>query len=130
MQCLYTITGVETLHPDFEQLRRDGIKPELEIMGRLIAFFGPVSNGLVTHINEERWGQVMMAISERTMDGDSTGPGRFETWEEKDYPNLPRDKKVPVENDQSRSVKEVNDGRNFGRPLVESVTGFERLNAS
>ncbi|EQL37297.1 serine/threonine protein kinase [Blastomyces dermatitidis ATCC 26199] len=38
--CLYTITGVETLHPDFEQLKRDMIEPELEIMGRLISFLG------------------------------------------------------------------------------------------
>ncbi|KAG5297219.1 serine/threonine protein kinase [Histoplasma ohiense] len=86
--CLYTITGVETLHPDFEQLKRDMIEPELEIMGRLISFFGPVPDELVTHVNNENWGQIMMAISEGTFDGGSVGPGRFEKWKEKDYPNL------------------------------------------
>nr|KMM70901.1 hypothetical protein CPAG_07210 [Coccidioides posadasii RMSCC 3488] len=86
--CLYTITGVETLHPDFEQLKRDMIEPELEIMGRLISFFGPVPDELVTHVNNENWGQIMMAISEGTFDGGPVGPGRIEKWEEKDYPNL------------------------------------------
>ncbi|EEH22249.1 serine/threonine protein kinase [Paracoccidioides brasiliensis Pb03] len=91
--CLYTITGVETLHPDFEQLKRDMIEPELEIMGRLISFFGPVPDELVTHVNNENWGQIMMAISEGTFDRGPVGPGRFEKWEEKDYPNLDSDTK-------------------------------------
>lgn len=79
---------METLRPDFEQLKREEIEPELEIMGRLIAFFGPVPAGLVTHVDDEGWGHVMKAISEGTMDGGSVGPGRFEKWEEKDFPNL------------------------------------------
>ncbi|PGH28896.1 serine/threonine protein kinase [[Emmonsia] crescens] len=86
--CLFTTTGVETLHPDFEQLKREGIEPELEIMGRLISFFGPVPEELVTHVQNDDWGKTMMVISELTMDGSPTGPGRFETWEEKDFPNL------------------------------------------
>ncbi|EGC47039.1 conserved hypothetical protein [Histoplasma capsulatum var. duboisii H88] len=86
--CLYTITGVETLHPDFEQLKRDMIEPELEIMGRLISFFGPVPDELVIHVNNDNWGQIMIVISEGTSDGGPVGPGRFEKWEEKDYPNL------------------------------------------
>ncbi|KAF3482239.1 uncharacterized protein GIQ15_04998 [Arthroderma uncinatum] len=87
--CLFTTTGVETLHPDFEQLKRDGVEPELEIMGRLISFFGPVPAGLVTHVQHEDWGKVMMVISESTMDdGGPVGPGRFSKWEENDYPNL------------------------------------------
>ena len=79
---------MEALHPEFGQLEREGIEPELEIMGRLIAFFGPVPDGLVTHIDDENWSKVIRAISEGTMDGGAVGPGRFETWDEKDYPNL------------------------------------------
>ncbi|OJD18960.1 hypothetical protein AJ78_01072 [Emergomyces pasteurianus Ep9510] len=86
--CLYFITGVETLHPDFEQLKRDMIEPELEIMGRLISFFGPVPDELVTHVNNENWGQIMMTISEGTFDEGPVGPGRSEKWEKKDYPKL------------------------------------------
>ncbi|KAM5442569.1 hypothetical protein MferCBS31731_002448 [Microsporum ferrugineum] len=87
-QCLFTTTGVETLHPDFEQLRKDEVDPELEIMGRLIAFFGPVPDELVTHVQHEEWGRVMSVLSESTMDGGPVGPGRFAKWAEKEYPNL------------------------------------------
>ncbi|KAM5489202.1 hypothetical protein MaudMau93_003699 [Microsporum audouinii] len=86
--CLFTTTSVETLHPDFEQLRRDGIEPELEVMGRLISYFGPVPAELVAHIQDDDWGKVMMVISDSTMDGGPVGPGRFIGWKEKDYPNL------------------------------------------
>ncbi|KAM5476925.1 hypothetical protein MauCBS54593_000196 [Microsporum audouinii] len=86
--CLFTTTGVETLHPDFEQLRKDEVDPELEIMGRLIAFFGPVPDELVTHVQHEEWGRVMTVLSESTMDGGPVGPGRFAKWDEKEYPNL------------------------------------------
>jgi hypothetical protein len=57
-------------------------------MGRLISFFGPVPTELVTHVQNDDWGKIMMIISESTMDGGPTGPGRFAKWEEKDYPNL------------------------------------------
>ncbi|KAM5452387.1 hypothetical protein MaudCBS49596_003204 [Microsporum audouinii] len=87
-QCLFTTTGVETLHPDFEQLRKDEVDPELEIMGRLIAFFGPVPDELVTHVQHVEWGRVMSVLSESTMDGGPVGPGRFAKWAEKEYPNL------------------------------------------
>ncbi|EEQ35180.1 conserved hypothetical protein [Microsporum canis CBS 113480] len=86
--CLFTTTGIETLHPDFEQLRKDEVDPELEIMGRLIAFFGPVPDELVTHVQHEEWGRVMTVLSESTMDGGPVGPGRFAKWAEKEYPNL------------------------------------------
>ncbi|EZF28441.1 hypothetical protein TMEN_9321 [Trichophyton mentagrophytes] len=85
---LFTTTGVETLHPDFEGLRKDGVDPELEIMGRLISFFGPVPKELVTHVQHEDWGKVMMVLSEALEDGSPVGPGRFTEWAEKDYPNL------------------------------------------
>lgn len=79
---------METLHPDFEGLRKDGVDPELEIMGRLISFFGPVPKELVTHVQHEDWGKVMMVLSEALEDGSPVGPGRFTEWAEKDYPNL------------------------------------------
>ncbi|EGE05765.1 serine/threonine protein kinase [Trichophyton equinum CBS 127.97] len=85
---LFTTTGVESLRPDFKQLEIDGVDPELEIMGRLMAFFGPVPSELVTLVQHEEWGRVMTVLSEATMDGGPVGPGRFTTWDEKEYPNL------------------------------------------
>ncbi|EGD86043.1 serine/threonine protein kinase [Trichophyton rubrum MR1459] len=84
----FTTTGVESLRPDFKQLEIDGVEPELEIMGLLMAFFGPVPSELVTLVQHEEWGRVMTVLSEATMDGGPVGPGRFTTWDEKEYPNL------------------------------------------
>ncbi|KAJ9301189.1 hypothetical protein DTO271G3_1324 [Paecilomyces variotii] len=83
--CLYVITGIETLHPDFNELREAGIEPELEILSRLITFFGPVPPELVAHINNERWGNILMELSEATASDPSM---RFGEWKEDAFPNL------------------------------------------
>jgi serine/threonine protein kinase len=79
------MTGMETLHPDFEELREAGIEPELEILSRLITFFGPVPSELVTHVNDEKWGRILMELSEATAEDPSI---RFSQWKEDDFPNL------------------------------------------
>lgn len=84
---------MEVLHPDFRELREADIEPEIEILSRLIAFFGPVPPELVAHINDERWGNILMELSEAMAEG---GPGtRFEQWEQESFPNLgPETKRV------------------------------------
>lgn len=84
-QCLYVITGIETLHLDFKELKEAGIEPELEIMSRLVTFFGPVPPGLITSVNDERWGAILMELSETTADDSSM---RFNQWTEETFPNL------------------------------------------
>lgn len=79
------MTGMETLHPDFEELREAGVEPELEILSRLITFFGPVPSELVTHVNDEKWARILIELSEATA-GDSSM--RFSQWKEDDFPNL------------------------------------------
>lgn len=76
---------METLHPDFKELREAGIEPELEIVGRLITFFGPVPPELVAHVNEQIWGNILMELSEATADDPSM---RFNQWKEEVFPNL------------------------------------------
>ncbi|KAL3474299.1 kinase-like domain-containing protein [Aspergillus californicus] len=83
--CLYVVTGMETLHPDFRELKELGIEPELEIMGRLITFFGPVPSGLIAHVNNERWGTLMIELSMATADDLSM---QFNEWKEEMFPNL------------------------------------------
>lgn len=80
------ITGVETLHPDFEELREAGIEPELEIMSRLITFFGPVGPDLIAYIDDEQWGPILTELSEATVGGDPNM--RFDRWTEDVFPNL------------------------------------------
>lgn len=84
-QCLYVITGMETLHPDFEELREAGVEPELEILGRLITFFGPVPPELVAHVDDEGWCNTLVGLSEATAGDPSM---RFSQWKEEDFPNL------------------------------------------
>lgn len=79
------ITGIETLHPDFKELKEAGIEPELEIMSRLITFFGPVPPGLIACVNDERWGAILTELSETTAEDPSM---RFNQWTEETFPNL------------------------------------------
>jgi serine/threonine protein kinase len=76
---------METLHPDFKELREAGVEPELEILSRLITFFGPVPPELGAHINDERWCNILMELSEATTGDPSM---RFSQWKEDVFPNL------------------------------------------
>jgi serine/threonine protein kinase len=77
--------GKESLHLDFEELQEAEIEPELEILSRLITFFGPVLPQLIMHINGNKWGNILMELSEVTA-GD---PGMwFKQWKEDSFPNL------------------------------------------
>lgn len=87
------MTSMETLHPDFQELKEAGIEPELEILSRLITFFGPVSPELIAHINDERWCNILMTLSEATAED----PGmRFSHWKEEDFPNLDPETKTVI----------------------------------
>ncbi|KAL9131777.1 MAG: hypothetical protein Q9217_000382 [Psora testacea] len=86
LMCLYTITGVETLHPNFEQLKKEGNEPEQVILYKLLSIFGPLPPELITHVNDEYWGELLTALSLVVADED---PSRhFEQWEENVFPNL------------------------------------------
>lgn len=53
LQCLYTITSVETLHLDFGQLKKEGTESEQVILYKLLSFFGPLPPELIKHDNDE-----------------------------------------------------------------------------
>ena len=93
LKCLYTITGAETLHPDFEQLKKEGIEAEQVILYKLLSTFGPFSQELIRHVNDEYWGELLEALSRIVEDEDPSW--RFEQWEESTFPNLdPETKRV------------------------------------
>jgi hypothetical protein len=79
------------LHPDFEELRKSGVVPEMEIVGRLLLFFGPLPSGLLTHINNEEWGNLLSQLSQ--LMADQSPSQQFGQWDEKDYRNLDPDTK-------------------------------------
>ena len=86
VQCLFTITGVETLHPDFENLQNESIEPEQVILYRLLSMFGPAPFELIAHINDEYWSELLTALSEIVAEEDPIK--RFAQWKEGDFPNL------------------------------------------
>jgi serine/threonine protein kinase len=85
-QCLYTVTGVETLHPDFQQLKEEGTEPEHVILYKLLSMFGPAPPELITHVNNGYWGELLTALSRVVEEEDPRV--RFEQWEETEFPNL------------------------------------------
>ncbi|KAK5093758.1 hypothetical protein LTS08_008822 [Lithohypha guttulata] len=89
--CLYTVTGVEALHPDFEQLQKEAAEPEQVILYKLLSIFGPLPPELITHVNDEYWGELLTALSQVVADEDSSV--RFEQWGENVFPNLDRETK-------------------------------------
>ena len=84
---------METLHPDFEQLQKEGTEPEYVILYKLLSMFGPVPPELIAHVNDEYWGELLTALSQVVADEDPSV--RFEQWEENVFPNLnPETKRV------------------------------------
>jgi len=54
---------VETLHPDFEQLKKDGTEPEQVILYKLLSMFGPASPELIAHVDDQYGGELLAALS-------------------------------------------------------------------
>ena len=82
-QCLFTITEAETLHPDFEQLEREGTEPEHVIMSKLLSMFGPLPWELVTHVDDDFWVELMTVLAQLVAQED---PGEhLSQWDEENY---------------------------------------------
>lgn len=94
LQCLYTITGVETLHPDFDQLEKDGVEPEHVILYKLLSMFGPAPPELVAHIVDQYWAEMLAALSEGVQEEDPIV--RFEQWDDSVFPNLDSEAKSVI----------------------------------
>lgn len=77
---------METLHPNFEHLKNEGIEPEQVILYRMLSMFGPAPLELIAHVNDEYWSELLMALSEVVAEEDPSK--RFVQWRETDFPNL------------------------------------------
>lgn len=94
MQCLFTITGAETLHPDFDELKEQGLEPELVILSKMLSMFGPSPPGLITHVNDEYWSEMLTGLSQLVEAEDPNE--RFEQWEDPNLPNLDSETKTVI----------------------------------
>lgn len=77
---------METLHPDFDQLKEDGVEAEQVMLYKLLSMFGPAPPGLVAHVDDEYWGELLSALSQVVADEDPSE--RFEQWDKNAFPNL------------------------------------------
>lgn len=85
-QSLFTITGAETLHPDFEELEKIGIEPEHMLLYKLLSMFGPVPPELIAHVNDDEWREMLTAFSHDVAEEDPSM--RLQQWDENFLPNL------------------------------------------
>jgi serine/threonine protein kinase len=84
---------VETLHPDFQQLKEEGTEPEHVILYKLLSMFGPAPPELITHVNNRYWGDLLTALSRVVEEEDPRV--RFKQWEETEFLNLnPETKRI------------------------------------
>lgn len=74
------------MHPDFEQLRKEGTEPEDVILYKLLSMFGPVPSEFIAHTNDQFYGEMVKALSEAVAEEDPSV--RFAQWKETDFPNL------------------------------------------
>lgn len=64
-----------------KELKENGIPPEQEIVVRHLLYFGPLPDGLLSHVNDEKWTTLFRAASEIAETEASEDPGcRFERW--------------------------------------------------
>ena len=77
---------METLHPDFKHLENEGIEPEQVLLYRVLSIFGPAPFELITHINDEYWSELLVALSDAVVEEDPSR--RFAQWKETEFPNL------------------------------------------
>ena len=90
LQCIYALgAGNLLLLHDYQDLVRNGIIPEQEILHRHLLYFGPLPEGLLKQVNDESWCDALKKLSEMAELTVNDDPGvRFEQWGEDIAPNL------------------------------------------
>ncbi|KAH9216395.1 kinase domain-containing protein [Leptodontidium sp. 2 PMI_412] len=86
--CLFVITTQEKLHPNFQELDQQGTPHREALMIILLAYFGPVPQELITHINDEVWAERITKFAE-SLEGMGLGETeRLENWPQEEQPDL------------------------------------------
>ena len=56
----------------------DGVEPEVEVLSNMLSYFGPVPEGLIRHIHDSPWCQVLVGL-DNSFDA-STPRKPFSLW--------------------------------------------------
>lgn len=77
---------------DYEELKQNNIIPEQEILVRHLCYFGPLPEGLLKQVNDEKWCKLLMLASEMSEDLAREDPtARFGQWPQDFAPKLTRE---------------------------------------
>ena len=82
VQCIYALGGGEfLLINNYQELVKNSISPEQEILTRHFCYFGPVSDGLLKRVNDEKWCNALSGASKLAEEAVKEQPElRFEWW--------------------------------------------------
>jgi serine/threonine protein kinase len=69
--------------------RDEGISPEDEVLKRMIMYFGPVTLGLLEHVNDDQWCSAMIKLNSSFNIDNPARP--FSLWDERGFPGLESD---------------------------------------
>lgn len=82
-----------------QQLKENSMPPEQEIVGRHFMYFGPLPDGLLKHVSDEKWTTLFRAASEIAEAEAAEDPGcRFGLWSMDDAPHLTAEAKKMIIN--------------------------------
>lgn len=102
LKCIYGLGGGSMLILDddtIKQLKENGMPPEQEIVVRHFMYFGPLPDGLLKHVDDEKWTILFRAASEIAETEAAEDPDcRFERWPVDHAPHLTQEAKNIITN--------------------------------
>ena len=94
LQCINAVLPINIFGFESEKLE-EGVLPEIEVLERMMSYFGPVPEGLLEHINHNEWCNALITLSASF---DKENPPRpFALWDEQYFPYLDSDFKRLVD---------------------------------
>ena len=69
-----------------QELQEREVEPEIEVLGRDIVYFGPLSQGLLNHTANETWETVLGQVAEGVAGADPSF--HLSNWNENEFPHI------------------------------------------
>ena len=84
LQCIHAVLRSNIF--GFEKKLEEGVLPEIEVLERMISYFGPVPKGLLEHIDQDQWCIALIQLGNSFNKSNPAKP--FSLWNEQDFPHL------------------------------------------
>ncbi|EPE35225.1 hypothetical protein GLAREA_10922 [Glarea lozoyensis ATCC 20868] len=69
-----------------EELKEREVEPEIEVLGRDIVYFGPLSEGLLKYTADETWQTVLGQVAAMVAGAELSF--HLSNWQESEFPNI------------------------------------------